>query len=204
VTTAHSTLALPFGDLPFVDQPFVDQPFLPSAEDWPEVNRWRQEGRLRRLIGDVHLAADLPVTAQLRARAIGLLLLGGQAGAVVGFGTAAWVHAGWPVAERLVEAIDLVLPPDARCRPAAQGRRLRQMRLTGRHVQRLAGVPVTTPARTAADLARDLPPLRAGAAMAALREATGVTVADVLRCLDEMPRARGSGHARLVVASWLG
>jgi hypothetical protein len=182
-----------------------DRPFLPLPGDQDEVRRLHREGSLVRILGEVHGPADLQLTAAVRAGAVRLLLPAPllDAGAVIGFGTAAWVHAGWAAWADPADPIDLVLPPHLRQRPPQHGPRLRQMRLTERHVQRIGGTPVTTAARTLADLARDLPPCRAGAAMTALHLATEVTPADVLTCLDQMPGARGCVHARLVVASWL-
>ena len=182
----------------------LDQPFRPAPDELAEVARLCRAGTLRRVVGDVALAADLPLSTALRARAIRLLVPTAlERIAVVGFGTAAWVHAEWPQDADPEAPLDLVLPPALRRRLAGAGPRLRQMRLADRHVEQIEGLPVCTPARTIADLARDLPPARAAAAMSALHRATGVTVRDVLSCLDQMPRARGGGQARLVVAGWL-
>ena len=155
------------------------------------------------MIGDVHLACDLPLTARLRAQAAALLVPGAllACGAVVGFGSAAWIHSGWPQSMP-PDLVDLIVPPRVRRRTGPDGPRIRQMRLPGDQVQLIAGLPVTTAARTVADLARDLPPTRAQTAMAAVGQATGITASDVLRCLDAMPRARGSVRAREVVEAW--
>jgi hypothetical protein len=182
----------------------LPQPFLPAPGELEEVRRLRREGLLQQVLGAVHLPAGVPVTAEHRARAVALLLPEPlqAGGAVLGFTAAAWVHTGWTPAGGRPELLDLVLPPFVRQRADDPGVRVRQMRLPAGHVGRLAGLPLTTPARTVADLARALPAARARAAFDALRRAAPLDVVDVLRCLDQMPRARGCSQARLVVAAW--
>lgn len=185
------------------------QPFLPAAEDLPEVRRLVREGRLQPVLGRVHVQADAVPTPGLRARAVALLVPEPlrAAGAVLGFVAAAWVHAGWTPSGEPPVVLDLVLPPTDRHRVRDPGVRVRQMLLPQAQVcapAGPAGAPVTTPARTAADLARDLAPVRARQAFEALRAAAPLDLPDVLHCLDRMPRARGTGQARLVVASWAG
>jgi hypothetical protein len=66
----------------------------------------------------------------------------------------------------------------------------------------VGGVPVTTPARTAADLARDLPPHHALDWLERLREHAGVAPEDVADQLGAMPYARRVAPARGIVRSW--
>lgn len=186
----------------------LPQPFLPGPGEQHEVLRMRREGLLQQVLGPVHLPAGVPVTAAQRARAVALLVPEPvrAGGAVLGFVAAAWVHAGWTPTGRPPELFDLVLPPAVR-RPAGPPVRVRQMRLPAAHVVRVGGLPVTAPVRTVADLARDLPAGRAREAFEALRvEASRagalLDVLEVLRCLDQMARARGCTQARMVVAGW--
>ncbi len=181
----------------------LTHPFLPGPGEQEEVRRLRREGLLQQVLGPVHLPAGVPVTAEQRARAVALLVPDQLRadGAVLGFVAAAWVHVGWTPTGRPPEVLDLVVPPTLR-RPVRLPVRVRQMRLPTGHTVRLGGMPVATPVRTVADLARDLAPARAREAFEALRAGVRLDLLDVLRCLDQMPRARGSGQARMVVAGW--
>ena len=172
------------------------------------------EGLLRRLPGGIFVASHVPDTTALRAAAVLLALEAPVAGrrlpagvvgpaapsrAVVGFRTAAWVHAGGPVTDDL----DLVIAPGS-ARPRRPGLRLHEHRLHPRDTEQLGGLRLTTPVRTAADLARGLPGEQALAALEALRTACGVRVIDVLEQLELLAGGRGVARARDLVHAWAG
>ena len=179
-------------------------PFRARGEAAAEATRLCAGGLLRRIAVDVFVAADVPDAPALRARAVRLLVPGRllAAGGVVGFTSAAWVHTGWhPGAPP--ERIEVLVPPGAN-RYGGPGVRVRQVRVGGADVVLLAELPLTAPARTAADLARDSPWPVARAGLAALAAGAGIGAGDVLACLDRMRRARGAARARQVVARWAG
>jgi hypothetical protein len=69
-------------------------------------------------------------------------------------------------------------------------------------VVRFGRIPVTTPPRTAADVARDLPPAEALDWLDRLRRHAGVSPDDVVDQLDAMPFARRISPARRLVRAW--
>ncbi|HET8559543.1 MAG TPA: type IV toxin-antitoxin system AbiEi family antitoxin domain-containing protein [Marmoricola sp.] len=158
----------------------LDGPFTPSLARAAGVSRWAlermvDEGRVRRLLRGAYVASTVAETAEVRARAAGLLL---PAGAVLVDRTAAWVH-----------GVDVplpqphLLPPLEALTPSTRGRQRRT--LAARDVTVVGAVRVTTPLRTATDLGRTLAP------------ATALGVVDAfLRCglcshrelLAELPR----------------
>jgi hypothetical protein len=181
---------------------FPDAPYLPRDPDGVrEARRLRAAGLLRTVLGrpdEVLAGSHLVPAPALRAAAVaalaGAALTGGAA---VGFRTAAWVHIGGaepPVLE--------VASPLGSHRAVRGGVRLRQVALPAGDVERVAGVPVTTPPRTAADLARDLPAAEALPWLDRLRDGAGVTPAAVVRQLDAMPAARRVTTARRLVRAW--
>ncbi|MFR9805747.1 endonuclease domain-containing protein [Pseudonocardia sp. RS010] len=108
--------------------------------------------RFRRLLPDVYVPADLPVDLAVRARA-----------AAVWAGEGA-VVSGWAAAELLGAScgprdapVDLIVRAGTTRPPS--GVRLRRTRLRGDEITQRAGVAVTTPLRTAFDLARWAPNL---------------------------------------------
>jgi len=197
--TTEALLAPLWGGATFEpDEPFRRPP-APAAGE--EVRRLRDEGLVRALIGDVYVAADVTCTPELRSRAAALLVPGRllAVGGVVGFGSAAWIHAEWGAVPP--EQVEMILPSGLN-RAGWGWVRVRQVRVRPEHVGLVAGLPVTSPARTAADLARDRPPPLAHDALSALAGACGITAAQVRGCLDGMPRARGVSRARAVLEAW--
>jgi hypothetical protein len=184
--------------------PDLSAPFRPKPHERAEMQRLVDEGLLRRLAGPVLIAADVPDTAPLRARSVLLALapagagtpVGAAATGVVGYAGAAWVHVGGPAPAQ----VDLIIPPGT-TRPRRVPIRLHEHRLDQRDVQVLAGLRLTNPVRTAADIARGMPPVQVGPALLRLA-GCGVRVIDVLDQLNRMPHGRGVAHARDVVLSW--
>lgn len=125
------------------------------------TTRRRLAGRgVRRLWPDVHVDADAVVDLGVRARAAALLV----PGAVVG-GHAAAELLGARCGPRDAD-IDLMV--GRRRVRAHPGLRIHQDRLRPDEIQELDGLPVTTPLRTAFDLARRLDHVEAVVAMDAL------------------------------------
>ncbi|TYP85924.1 type IV toxin-antitoxin system AbiEi family antitoxin [Blastococcus xanthinilyticus] len=105
----------------------------------------------RRLFPDVYACASLPVTHERRARAVAGLLL---PGATVSGRSAAVL---WGVeAARSDDPVECTLPTARRC-GAVRGVHVTRRHLPAGDVTRWRGVLVTTPMRTALDLARIQP-----------------------------------------------
>src|SRR5690625_2374005 len=102
----------------------------------------------RRLYGDVYVNSEVPDSPKLLIRAAALLL---PPGGVISGTTAAWVH-GADI-RRLGEDVELTLPRDTPMAPRA-GLRIRRAELLAEDVDTVLDIPVTTPIRTAFDLAR--------------------------------------------------
>ena len=77
---------------------------------------------------------------------------------------------------------------------------VREERIADDEITFVGELPVTTPARTALDIARHLPRNQAVAHLDALAAATGITSADVLALLDRYHGARGIRPARTALA----
>jgi very-short-patch-repair endonuclease len=100
------------------------------------------------LFHDVYVDATEPDTVQLRAAAIGLVL---PDDAVVGLTAGAWLH-GADVRDRRHPEIEVIAQRGDQIRRA--GIKATSAMLTPEDVTEVLGVPVTTPTRTAFDLAR--------------------------------------------------
>jgi hypothetical protein len=122
--------------------------------------------------------AHLPLSPALRALAAAAALELPD-GATLALRTAAWVHAGGDAPQALDRGRRSLL------RPA--------------DVAVLGGVRVTTPPRTAVDLARELPPHQALPWLDRLRDDAGLDPADVVRRLEAIPVP-----ARRLVRAWAG
>lgn len=133
---------------------------LAGHDGHPAVLRRRcVDGELVRVVDDVYLPADLAPWPVARAWAVRTLL---RADLIAGLATSVWcrggpgrtprppddVHAG---ACTDAHEVDLLGPPELGAR-GREGVRLRLVPLAGADVERVHGAPVTTPARTAADL----------------------------------------------------
>ena len=104
----------------------------------------------RRLFADVYASATIPDSLELRIRAAQLLL---PAGAVISETAAAFVH-GADIRRRN-EGLDVTVtvPRDLPFHPRA-GLTIRHAELLPEDSETVAGIPVTTPIRTAFDIAR--------------------------------------------------
>lgn len=166
-------------------------PLQAGAPERAEVlELMRREGLLAHVVGGVYLPVDVARSAQARATALAQLL---PAGGVVGLLTAAWLY-GAPADP---DPVDVLVPHTAGPRPVVAGVREHRTSIPADDVTTLAGVPLTTPARTAADLAR----CDDGRALPALRWLLdgSVTERQVLSVLRANQRFRHNRRGRVVV-----
>jgi hypothetical protein len=122
----------------------------------------------------------------LRDRTVGALLACRRRAVVSGIAASALHGARWVDADTPVELIA------ASARPQ-RGLLVRNESVAEDEITRVAGIPVTTPARTAFDLGRHLQCDRAVARLDALMYATPFSVEDVLLLAKRYPGARGCG-----------
>ncbi len=190
--------------------PIEYRPFRPDRrradrDELDELDRLLDQSLLCRLPGGVLVAARAPDTLALRAEGLALALArpgeqrarGPAAHAVVGYAAAVWLHGGGAAPER----IDLVIPPGS-ARPKRACVRVHEHRLAPGEVRVVGDLAVTTPVRTAADIARRFPAARVGPALDRLADGCGVTVVDVLDQLERMRWGRGVVRAREMVQAW--
>ncbi len=176
----------------------LDQPFTPAMAravglDRGGLQRLLERGHVRRLLRGVYVASAAPDCVATRAAAVALALPG--RGTAVDR-TAGWVH-GLPTG--LWADPESVVPLDvvsSRRQASWGGRR----HLAARDVQRLGGLSLTTPLRTALDLGRLLPPDRALGALDALLGTRSFTQAQLLAELPRLAGHRGVGQLRTLAA----
>jgi hypothetical protein len=188
---------------PYSPPPAALMPFRAASPG--ERIRLLDQGLVRPVIADVLVALDAPDSRVVRARATGLLIprpARADLGWVVGFESAAWLHTGFAGTEQQPPARLQVIIPPGRRRPRDPLIRGRQIALPPDAVMVFDGVPVTTPVRTAADVARDLPAAEALATLRRLGELVRVSPQDVLATLLTMRYARGVVTARERVKIW--
>lgn len=133
-----------------------------------------------------------PWTPSLRDRTAAAWLWSGRRGVIAGAAAAALHGANWVDATTPVELIwDNGRPPS--------GLVVRNETYAADEVTKVAGIPVTTKARTAFDLARLLPRDEAVARLDALKRATAFKKEDVLRIAARHPGARGLKALRIAL-----
>jgi hypothetical protein len=182
--------------------PAADALLRPAdARDALELGRLCEERLVRRVLGDVHVAVDHPDDLAVRAAAARAVLPRRliAAGAAVSGPSAAWLHAGGPAPE----ALHVTLAA-GHGRSAAPFVVVHEGRLVPGDVVDVDGVPVTVPERTAADVARLLPPAHALTVIGLLATLTPLDPRDVLVHLERLSGCRGVGTARRTVAAWRG
>lgn len=129
----------------------------------------------------------------LRQKTVGAWLWSGRSGVIAGRAAAAIHGAQWVTATTAVEMI-------WRSGRSPRGIEVRNERIDGDDIAVIGGMPVTTPERTAFDLARHLPRDVAVAHLDALAHATGITAPQVSALAERYPRARGLPHARIALS----
>jgi hypothetical protein len=168
-------------------------PFLGSAA---MQNGMLTRGQLRhetwqRVLRDVYVHRDLSIDLAIRARAVALVL---PADAVISGRTAAWLYGG--LTPRSSDPIEITLDRGTPMKPRA-GLMIRRALLPIEDIAQVAGVPVTTPMRTAFDVARLRKPgrveqlIQAVAAVDALAHEAHLDSAELLEYVAGHPRWRG-------------
>lgn len=148
--------------------------------------RWRYE----QLFPDIYTARQ--TTLSLRRRTVAAWLWTGRRGVIAGRAAAALHGAKWIGSETPIELIwQNPRPP--------RGIVVRNERVDADEVTEIDGMTVTTPQRTAADLARHLPRDDAVAHLDALANACGVAASAALTLLTRHPKARGLRRAPMAL-----
>lgn len=193
--------ALPDGpgmDNRLPEAPFTLQQALDHGVGRHQLRTMVRNGEVRKLFTNIYVTPDLPDTIETRAAALRLVVSPHQ---VVCDRTAAWLHG--------VDVFGLtdkeILPPVELCARrghavvARRGVDGRTRDLHPRDVMELHGVHVTTPLRTALDLACGLGRHRALGTLDQFMRHHGVTVWEMRRELRRYFRRRGVLQARELV-----
>jgi very-short-patch-repair endonuclease len=166
----------------------MGEPFIGSeAVARGDVTKSQLCTRYTRLLRDVYVDSGVEITAALRAKA-GWLWTRRQ-GVVAGFSAAALHGSRWVDDRKPVELLH-----DNRHR--LPGVQTRGDRLGDDEIEIVAGIPVTSPARTATDLGCWYPTMTAVAAIDALARATDIKAADVELLAQRYAGRRGITRAR--------
>ncbi|MFF2086802.1 hypothetical protein ACFVVM_23765 [Nocardia sp. NPDC058176] len=169
-----------------------DEPFIGSwAVAAGLVTRYRLRLDFERVAPDVYTRKGIELDAVGRAKAAVQWTKG--EGVLVGRAAAALHEDRWADPDQPVE---IALP---RHRHAPPGITVVQVPLARHERCEVDGYPVTTPIRTAFDLARKLPRERAVPALDALCRGAGLAPSAVLDFADGYPRARGCAAVRAVL-----
>lgn len=143
--------------------------------------------RYRRLFPDVYVLRDVAVTLELRAKAGWLWT--GRRGVIAGFAAAALHGSKWVDEAQVVELIH-----DNRRGPA--GIQPHRDHVEDDEIQMVAGIPVTSPARTALDVGCWYPVMTAVAGIDALARATEIKAIDVELLARRYTGRRGIARSR--------
>jgi hypothetical protein len=144
-----------------------------------------------KVLRDVYVSAGTELTLQLRAQAA--WLWSGRRGIIAGLSASALHGAKWVDAAAPVEIIHSNRNP-------LSGLQIRGDRVDDDEVGAIDGVPATTPARTALDLACWYPTDQAVAAIDALARATDLKLPDVEIFAARYPGRRGIRRARTALS----
>jgi Protein of unknown function (DUF559) len=158
-------------------------PFLGSeAVKAGTLRKHQLRSRFRAVFPDVYVRRDQQLT--LRDRAVAAWLWSHRQGVLAGLTAAAWHGAKWVDDDLPIELVwSNARPP--------RGLRTFDIRLRADEVRVVAGVPVTTPERTAFDIGRRKVMGMAIAYLDALMRATGTKTDEVLQIADQHRGARG-------------
>lgn len=152
-----------------------------------ELTRYQLLTGFRAIYPDTYLARYAMPSLRIRSEAA--WLWSRRRGVLAGLAAAALHGSDWIDDDEPVELI-------CRNQHAPAGIVTRNQRLAENEIACIAGLPVTTAARTAFDLARRLPTGDAVARLDALMRATSCCVEDVLLLAKRYPRARGLRRLR--------
>jgi hypothetical protein len=183
---------------PFPDCPFTTAQAAQRGLSRTALSRAVADGRLRRPFTGVYVRTDVPDSTELRARAAALVM---SPHSVLCDRTAAWIH-----------GIDVFRYAELETIPSLESYVLRGHDPTDRRDCHggtrdllpedwtwIAGVRVTTPRRTAVDLACKLSRREAMAALDVFARVHGITVQEMNRLLLRYRRRRGVIQARELV-----
>lgn len=148
--------------------------------------------RFRRLFPDLYLPADREPDLVTRSRAA-FLLVERMGGVLSGYSAAALLNAD---CAPLDPPAEVIVPRPARPHP---GLRITRGNLPERDVTIRRDCRVTSPERTAWDLARRLPLIEAAVAMDALAHGRTFRPSDLLARKKAQPNARGSARLGIVI-----
>ena len=154
------------------------------------ITRARLRWHYRTIFPNVYLPKQVVPSLEQRTR--GAWLWSGRNGVITGCAAAAMHGALWVDADTPIEMI-------WRCGRPPRGIAVRNERVDQTDIIDIGGMPVTTPQRTAFDIARHLPRDLAVARLDALARATGITASQVILLADRYPRARGLPRARIAL-----
>ncbi|MCV7400176.1 hypothetical protein H7K24_08420 [Mycobacterium fragae] len=169
----------------------MGEPFIGSeALARGRLTRHALRSRYVAIHPDVYVRADTELTAALRARAA--WMWSRRRGIIAGQSAAAMHGAKWVDDHAPAELLyDYRRPPN--------GIRTWSDRFEEDEAQMVDGIPVTSPARTALDLACRYPVGKAVAAIDALARATHLKMADVELLAERYKGRRGIRHARIAL-----
>lgn len=145
------------------------------------LTRAKLRWNYRRMFPDVYATSALP---SLRERTLGAWLWSRRDGIIAGRAAAALHGAKWVDRGAPIEMI-------WKCGRPPSGLVVRSERIDGDEITQIDGLFVTTPERTALDLARHLPRNSAVVHLDALAQASGVSAMDVLTLAHRYPGSRG-------------
>ncbi|MBW0015925.1 MAG: hypothetical protein JO236_00010 [Mycobacterium sp.] len=151
------------------------------------LTRGQLRWNYRKIHRDVYLPKEVP--RSLRANIHAAWLWSGRTGVIAGRAAAALYGAKWIDDFTPVELIGPF-------NHAPPGVIIRRERVSSEDIVQMAGLPVTTPARTAFDLARHLPRSAAVAHLDALSAATGLINPDVVPLITRSKGTRGVRQCR--------
>jgi len=170
----------------------MPEPFIGSAAVAAgALSPYELRSRYVALHKDVYVPRDAELTALVRAKACWLRSRG--RGILAGYSASALHGAKWIDGTTPAAIIDVN-------RRATAGVQIWEERIEDDEIAVIDGMRVTTPARTALDLARRLPPDRAVAAVDALAQVTELKLVDVDLLVDRYQGRRGMKAARAALA----
>jgi hypothetical protein len=169
-----------------VADPFIGSEVIAAAA----LTKSQLATRYQRLFADVYVERDVDITAELRAKAGWLWTK--RRGVVAGFAAAALHGSEWVGDVQVVELIH----DNRRSPPGIQTHR---DRIEEDEIELLAGVPVTSPVRTALDFGCWYPTMTAVAGIDALARATAIKAVDAELLARRYAGRRGIARARQAV-----